>query len=95
MSKAVRDISDSNPLGSYKKPDTLVDRWDPIVATVGGMWDEWLGRGLDVWGASADADFHHENGDYWPCEFSSTWILCARSLGRRRDSRDARGQLFR
>jgi len=64
----------SNPLGSYRRPETLIDRWDPIVAQVGGTWDTWLGKGLDVWGATADADFHHENGEYWPCEFSSTWL---------------------
>jgi hypothetical protein len=64
----------STPLGSYKNPTSLVNRWDPIVAEVGGAWDTWLGRGLDVWGAAADADFHHESGDFWPCEFSSTWI---------------------
>ncbi|MBS1819450.1 MAG: PHP domain-containing protein [Acidobacteria bacterium] len=64
----------STPLGSYKRPETLIDRWDPLVAQVGGAWDTWLAKGLDVWGAAADADFHHENGEYWPCEFSSTWV---------------------
>ncbi len=61
-----------DPLGAYPA-GTLVDRWDPFVAEVGGQWDQWLARGLDVWGASATADFHSEgNGDFWPCEFAST-----------------------
>jgi hypothetical protein len=64
----------STPLGSYKKPEMLINRWDPIVAEVGGAWDKWLSAGLDVWGASADADFHGPDGEFWPCEFSSTWI---------------------
>lgn len=64
----------STPLGSYKNPNLLVNRWDPIVAEVGGAWDTWLGKGLDVWGAAADADFHGEAGDFQPCAFSSTWI---------------------
>jgi hypothetical protein len=63
----------TDPLGSYP-PNTLVDRWDPLVAEVGGAWDQWLGKGLDVWGASATADFHGPSGEFWPCEFSSTWI---------------------
>ena len=28
-----------------------------------------------MWGALATSDFHSEpNGDYWPCQFSATWI---------------------
>jgi hypothetical protein len=64
----------SDPLGSYKNPQSLIVRWDPIVAEVGGAWDQWLGKGLDIWGAAADADFHGPSGEFWPCEFSSTWV---------------------
>src|SRR5262249_47002939 len=61
------------PLGAY--PDgTLIDRWDPLVAQIGGAWDRWLGRGLNVWGAIASSDFHNEGRDFWPCEFASTWV---------------------
>ena len=52
-----------------------LDRWDPITAEVGGVWDTLLGEGLDLWGSSATSDFHEwNNGDYWPCQFSETRI---------------------
>ncbi len=61
------------PLGAY--PDgVLIDRWDPLVAQVGGAWDGWLARGLNVWAAIADSDFHNEGNDFWPCEFASTQV---------------------
>jgi hypothetical protein len=62
------------PRGSYPPSVTLVDRWDPIVGEVGGTWDQWLRKGLDVWGAIADSDFHEDNESYWPCEFAATWV---------------------
>lgn len=62
------------PLGAYDRGPSPVDRWDPIAADVGGTWDGWLGEGVDVWGAIASSDFHSAIGDFWPCEFSTTWI---------------------
>lgn len=62
------------PLGSYPEGVTLVDRWDPMAASLDGLWDEWLRKGLDVWGAIANSDFHDPPGDYWPCEFASTRV---------------------
>jgi hypothetical protein len=64
----------AQPLGAYDDQSKLADRWDRIVAEPGGVWDRWLGEGLTVWGAIASADFHSPNGDFWPCEFSSTWV---------------------
>ena len=61
------------PLGSYPA-DVLVDRWDPLVADVDGAWDQWLRKGLSAWGAITDSDFHNEAGDFWPCEFATTWV---------------------
>jgi hypothetical protein len=65
----------ATPLGAYGdalKPD---DRWDPSVAPPGRAWDEYVAAGGDLSGALATSDFHAEsNGDYWPCEFSATWI---------------------
>src|SRR5262249_19440963 len=59
-------------LGAY--PDgILIDRWDPLVAQVGGSWDVWLRHGFNVWAAIANSDFHNDPGDFWPCEFASTW----------------------
>jgi hypothetical protein len=36
-----------------------------------------------VWGALASSDFHSiGNGDYWPCQFSATWVYAPdRSIG--------------
>jgi hypothetical protein len=62
------------PPGAFKNNETPVDRWDPLAANVGGAWDQWLGKGLDVWGALADSDFHGAQEDFWPCEFATTWI---------------------
>ena len=61
-------------LGAYKGPVMLMDRWDPVAAEVGGVWDQQLGSGSDVWGALATSDFHQESDDYWPGEFSETWV---------------------
>ncbi len=66
------------PLGTYKQKQELVDRWDPAVATIGGAWDQLLAQGIDVWGAVANSDFHNDNPtdlhDFWPGEFSETWL---------------------
>ena len=61
-------------LGAYKGPVMLMDRWDPVAAEVGGIWDQQLGSGSDVWAALATSDFHQEGDDYWPGEFSETWV---------------------
>jgi hypothetical protein len=52
----------------------LVDRWDPLAAEVEGVLDQWLRKGLTVWAAVANSDFHHEHDDFWPCEFAATWV---------------------
>jgi hypothetical protein len=64
----------SSAIGSYKYKETPIDRWDPVTARVGDAWDTLLAEGLDVWGASAPSDFHNTGMDYWPCQFSSTWV---------------------
>jgi hypothetical protein len=70
-------------LGAYDGVLTLDDRWDPAIAPPGAAWDQALGAGLQVWGALATSDFHSAaNGDYWPCQFSATWIYAReRSAG--------------
>jgi hypothetical protein len=62
------------PPGAFKNGVATVDRWDPLAADVGGAWDQWLDKGLDVWGALANSDFHGAQEDFWPCEFAATWI---------------------
>lgn len=65
----------ATPLGAYAGVLKPEDRWDPSIAPPGAVWDRQLAEGGQLWGALATADFHTEaNGDYWPCEFSATWI---------------------
>ncbi|HVA51770.1 MAG TPA: VanZ family protein [Pirellulales bacterium] len=67
-----------NPNGAYKSRLKTVRRWDPTVANVGDAWDTLLEKGIDVWAAYAPSDFHDEAadglGDYWPGQFSETWL---------------------
>jgi hypothetical protein len=55
-----------------------IDRWDPGVARAGDAWDTLLAGGLDVWAAGASSDSHRPEltppQDYWPGEFSETWM---------------------
>lgn len=66
------------PTGSYKSHLSTVSRWDPAAAKVGDAWDKLLQKGIDVWGALAPSDFHDARreglGDYWPGQFSETWV---------------------
>lgn len=64
----------ANPLSAYSgalKPD---DRWDPAIAPPGAAWDQQLALGSTLSGALATADFHGPGEDYWPCQFSATWV---------------------
>lgn len=64
----------ATPPGAYPDTVTLNERWDPMAADVGGLWDQWLRKGLNVWMAIANSDFHNEREDFWPCEFAGTWV---------------------
>lgn len=61
------------PIGAYTRDEVPIDRWDPTVARVGDAWDQLLGKGLDVWAAHAPSDFHNPE-DFWPCQFTGTWL---------------------
>ena len=67
-------------LSAYSYKITPLDRWDPVAAEVGGVWDTLLGQGVDLWAARAPSDFHRTTSrekswsDYWPGEFSETWV---------------------
>jgi hypothetical protein len=65
----------ATPLGAYGGALTPDDRWDPATAPPGGAWDARLAAGTTLWGSLATSDFHDvKSGDYWPCEFSATWL---------------------
>jgi hypothetical protein len=64
--------------GAYIGREKPMDRWDPAAARVGDAWDTLLKNGLDIWAADAPSDFHNDRKgdlhDYWPGEFSETWL---------------------
>jgi glycopeptide antibiotics resistance protein len=62
-------------IGSYQEPYLTVDRWDPVVAEVGGIWDQLLSDGHQIWGALASSDYHNERLDQAPCAFSRTHLI--------------------
>lgn len=61
-------------IGGYELPILTEDRWDSVVATIGGSWDQLLSEGQQVWGAIAGSDYHNHNLDKAPCAFSRTHI---------------------
>lgn len=60
--------------GDYNETFRTQERWDPIVAQVGGSWDQMLDRGQSAWGALASSDYHTDQGDFAPCWFSRTHV---------------------
>lgn len=64
----------SDAIGSYRGALSTIDRWDPIVATIGGGWDELLSRGHQIWGALAVSDYHNSRMDAPPCGFARTHV---------------------
>lgn len=65
----------NDPIGAYKHELKTVDRWDPVAANMGGVWDHLLDQGHDVWAALATSDYHNDKMDYGPCAFARTHIL--------------------
>ncbi|MCF2947754.1 VanZ family protein [Paraglaciecola aquimarina] len=57
-------------IGSYNNNFKTIDRWDPVVAEIGGTLDQLLEEGENVYGAIASSDFHNEKLDFPPCAFS-------------------------
>lgn len=58
------------PIGSYSEEFPTRDRWDPAVEEIGGVWDQYIGSGRDIWGALANSDFHAPRYDALPCGFA-------------------------
>jgi hypothetical protein len=62
-----------NPPGDYRGRIPTQDRWDPVVAQIGGAWDLLLDQGHRVWGALAVSDYHDDQ-DFAPCAFARTHL---------------------
>ena len=60
----------TRPIGAYNQALKTVDRWDPVVGKIGGVWDTLLDRGANIWASVASSDFHNDTLDYPPCQFS-------------------------
>jgi hypothetical protein len=61
-------------VGDYDPPIYTIDRWDPVVAEVGGTWDRLLSEGMQIWGALAGSDYHNSRLDRAPCAFARTHV---------------------
>ena len=60
--------------GSGRRANATIDRWDPVVAEIGGVWDRLLSEGHQIWGAIAGSDYHNSTLDKAPCAFSRTHV---------------------
>jgi hypothetical protein len=69
------------PRGAYSRFPTM-GGFDQLTARLGGFWDSMLGEGRRWW-ITANSDSHvnwREGGaDFWPGEYSKTYVLAERS----------------
>lgn len=49
---------------------------DYMVAKVGGVWDALLGEGRRFW-IFANSDYHNDTNDFWPGEYTKTYVYTA------------------
>ena len=69
-------------IGSYDQRFETINRWDPVVANIGGVWDDLLDQGDDVWAALANSDYHNDKLDYAPCAFSRVHLQVSENTQR-------------
>lgn len=62
-------------VGRYEEPYLTKNRWDPVVAEIGGVWDQWLSTGRTLWAALASSEYHNERLDMAPCAFARTHLV--------------------
>ena len=67
----------ADEIGGYVAPIFTIDRWDPVVAEIGGTWDRLLSEGHQFWGAIAGSDYHTKKLDKIPCDFARTHVAAA------------------
>lgn len=73
-------FGDARPRGFYRGYPTL-GGYDQMTARLGGFWDAMLGEGRRWWiTATSDSHIHWRDGggDFWPGEYSKTYILAAK-----------------
>lgn len=61
--------------GNYQRPENIENRWDTAVTKAGGVLDQLLDEGREVFGAIAASDYHNESMDYLPCSFAKTHLI--------------------
>ena len=69
------------PRGGYRGYRTM-GGFDQLTARLGGFWDSMLGEGRRWWiTANSDSHVHFTEGgsDFWPGEYSKTWVLADKS----------------
>lgn len=69
--------------GGYSRSPTL-GGFDQMTARLGGFWDSMLGEGRGWWVTSTSDSHRHftEGGsDFWPGEYSKTYVLARRDHG--------------
>ncbi len=67
--------------GYYVKSPTY-GGFDAMTATVGGVWDSFLGEGRHFWiTASSDSHRNIADGgeDFWPGQYAKTWVLAQKT----------------
>lgn len=67
----------SAPRAGYEGVSTY-GGYDPMTATLGGLWDAMLGHGRHWWvTATSDSHrhWHHGGDDFWPGEYAKTYVF--------------------
>ncbi|MEW6620758.1 MAG: PHP domain-containing protein [bacterium] len=53
----------------------LIDGYDPMVGEIGGTWDILLSEERNFW-IRVESDFHNPFFNYYPGEYSKTYVFC-------------------
>jgi hypothetical protein len=85
-------IGEKRPRGFYRDHPTM-GGFDQMTARLGGFWDSMLGEGRRWWiTATSDSHIHwsDDGGDFWPGEYSKTYVLAEKNHHSIRAARWAR-----
>ena len=94
--QAVTVTRPDGPRGGYGNHPTY-GGFDQMTARLGGFWDSMLGEGRRWW-ITANSDSHvnwREGGvDFWPGEYSKTYVWAAREPPTRSWTASETGRIF-